>query len=56
MNDFENIKMKFGNEFWDILFRDYISPNLFAVYDTATTGLIFIRVNIYPGPGGVENF
>jgi hypothetical protein len=23
--------MKFGNEFWLILFREYISPNLFAV-------------------------
>ncbi len=32
MNDFGNIKMKFGNEFWLILFREYISPNLFAVW------------------------
>jgi hypothetical protein len=24
--------MKFGNEFWLILFREYISPNLFAVW------------------------
>jgi hypothetical protein len=24
--------MKFGNELWLILFREYISPNLFAVY------------------------
>jgi hypothetical protein len=24
--------MKFGNEFWIILSREYISPNLFAVY------------------------
>jgi hypothetical protein len=31
MNDFENIYMKFGNEFWLILFREYISPKLFAV-------------------------
>ncbi len=26
--------MKFGNEFWLILFREYISPNLFAVHRT----------------------
>jgi hypothetical protein len=25
--------MKFGNEFWLILFREYISPKLFAVKD-----------------------
>jgi hypothetical protein len=25
--------MKFRNEFWLILFREYISPNLFAVLD-----------------------
>jgi hypothetical protein len=25
--------MKFGNELWLILFREYISPNLFAVED-----------------------
>jgi hypothetical protein len=31
MNDFGNIKMKFRNEFWLILFREYIIPNLFAV-------------------------
>jgi hypothetical protein len=31
MNDFGIILMKFGNEFWLILFREYISPNLFAV-------------------------
>ncbi len=24
--------MKFGNEFWLILFREYIVPKLFAVY------------------------
>jgi hypothetical protein len=24
--------MKFGNEFWLILFQEYISPNLFAVW------------------------
>jgi hypothetical protein len=24
--------MKFGKEFWLILFREYISPNLFAVW------------------------
>jgi hypothetical protein len=24
--------MKFGNEFWLILFQEYISPKLFAVY------------------------
>jgi hypothetical protein len=24
--------MKFGNEFWLILFREYISPKLFAVH------------------------
>jgi hypothetical protein len=26
--------MKFGNEFWLILFQEYISPNLVAVYAT----------------------
>jgi hypothetical protein len=31
MNDFGIIGMKFGNEFWLILFREYISPKLFAV-------------------------
>jgi hypothetical protein len=25
--------MKFGNEFWLILVREYISPKLFAVYE-----------------------
>ncbi len=30
-NDFGNIYMKFGNEFWLILFREYIIPKLFAV-------------------------
>ncbi len=29
--------MKFGNEFWLILFREYISPKLFAVWEL--TGL-----------------
>jgi hypothetical protein len=32
MNDFGKIYMKFGNEFWLILFREYISPKLFAVH------------------------
>jgi hypothetical protein len=32
MNDFGIIWMKFGNEFWLILFREYISPKLFAVH------------------------
>ncbi len=27
--------MKLGNEFWLILFREYISPKLFAVYSNA---------------------
>ncbi len=31
--------MKFGNEFWLILSREYISPNLFAVYPTAGTSV-----------------
>jgi hypothetical protein len=31
MNDFGNIYIKFGNEFWLILFREYIIHNLFAV-------------------------
>jgi hypothetical protein len=31
MNDFGIIKIKLGNEFWLILFREYISPKLFAV-------------------------
>ncbi len=31
MNDFGNIKMKFGNEFWLILFQEDINPKLFAV-------------------------
>ncbi len=26
MNDFGIIKMKFRNEFWLVLFREYISP------------------------------
>jgi hypothetical protein len=29
--------MKFGNEFWLILFREYISPKLFAVHRVADT-------------------
>jgi hypothetical protein len=32
MNDFGNIKIKLGNEFWLILFGEYISPKLFAVW------------------------
>jgi hypothetical protein len=32
MNDFGIIRMKFGNEFWLILFREYISPKIFAVW------------------------
>jgi hypothetical protein len=36
MNDFGNIKMKFRNEFWLILFREYIIPNLFAVHSYST--------------------
>jgi hypothetical protein len=32
MNDFGIIWMKFGNEVWLILFREYISPKLFAVH------------------------
>jgi hypothetical protein len=30
--------MKFGNEFWLILFREYISPKLFAV------GVVMMRM------------
>ena len=32
--------MKFGNEFWLILFREYISPNLFAVYKEIRKGSV----------------
>ena len=32
MNNFGNILMKFGNEFWLILIREYIIPKLFAVW------------------------
>jgi hypothetical protein len=32
--------MKFGNEFWLILSREYISPNLFAVQATKSTVLV----------------
>jgi hypothetical protein len=31
MNDFGIILIKFGNEFWLILFREHISPKLFAM-------------------------
>jgi hypothetical protein len=31
MNDFGNIEMKFGNEFWLVLFQELIIPKLFAV-------------------------
>jgi hypothetical protein len=34
--------MKFGNEFWLILFREYISPNLFAV---RRDGILFFLVS-----------
>ncbi len=34
INDFGNIQMNFGNEFWLILFREYISSKLFAVHST----------------------
>jgi hypothetical protein len=30
--------MKFGNEFWLILFREYISPKLFAVWGMGLGG------------------
>jgi hypothetical protein len=30
--------MKFRNEFWLILFWEYISPNLFAVWDSGRVG------------------
>jgi hypothetical protein len=50
MYDFGNILIKFRNEFWLILFREYIIPKLFAV-DTITakvrlkikTGLLISR-------------
>jgi hypothetical protein len=32
MNDIGNILMKFGNDFWLILFWEYISLKLFAVH------------------------
>jgi hypothetical protein len=38
MNDFGIIKIKFGNEFRLILFRDYISPKLFAVHQIKEIG------------------
>ncbi len=38
--------MKFGNEFWPILFREYISPNLFAVTEDAESGGFFDSKNL----------
>jgi hypothetical protein len=38
--------MKLGNEFWLILFREYISPNLFAVWRACTTTLFSYSVPI----------
>jgi hypothetical protein len=35
--------MKFGNEVWLILSREYISPNLFAVCSTYTYTVIMIQ-------------
>jgi hypothetical protein len=32
MNNFGNIAMKFGKEFWQIFFWEYINRKLFAVY------------------------
>ncbi len=51
--------MKFGNEFWLILFREFISPNLFAVQGTrskSTGGLCTQNSSIlctHAVPGGV---
>ncbi len=36
--------MKFGNEFWLILFRDHISPKLFAVHDFTILEPILILI------------
>jgi hypothetical protein len=41
--------MKFGNEFWLILFREYISPNLFAVLDLKLVEA-FARVSLARDP------
>jgi hypothetical protein len=43
--------MKFGNEFWLILFPDYIIPNLFAVYynilyDCGNTAKFYSQTNV----------
>jgi hypothetical protein len=44
--------MKFGNEFWLILFREYISPKLFAVCkpfwlkDLENKGLFFLQTHL----------
>jgi hypothetical protein len=37
--------MKFGNEFWLILFREYISPNLFAVQHKVLTYVVYRAVS-----------
>ncbi len=47
--------MKFGNEFWLIFFREYISPKLFAVWQTHVPGRLtcpadsFARQTHFPG-------
>ncbi len=33
--------MKFGNEFWLILFREYISPKLFAVRQASAPNITY---------------
>jgi hypothetical protein len=38
--------MKFGNEFWLILFREYVSQKLFAVYLHAQRTFPFILNNV----------
>ncbi len=50
--------MKFGNEFWLILFREYISPKLFAVwYHILTVARLPTPLKFrYPLPLSFTNF
>jgi hypothetical protein len=41
--------MKFGNEFWLILFREYISPNLFAVQTEQLVSRLLKNPEFEPG-------
>ncbi len=49
MNDFEIIKMKFGNEFWLILFREYKSPKLFAARQVERAGVQHLFKPLFGG-------